>query len=134
MSAERRYDIDEETGCWVWNGSIAPNGYGQIRIAGRSDHAHRISYQLHNRAPLSPFQQVHHVCDNRRCINPDHLMAVTGAENVQAGSLAKLTADLVRQIRAEDPAVRNRDLAPKYGVSADTISRVRLRKTWRSVR
>jgi hypothetical protein len=69
-------------GCWVWGGAPNAGGYGALRVDRKTVLAHRFSYKMHHgEVPLD--LQVDHLCANRRCVNPDHLEAVTCAVNVQ---------------------------------------------------
>jgi hypothetical protein len=70
-----------ESGCWIWMGYIAKNGYGQIGIGYKLDLTHRVSYVLH-KGEIPKGLVIDHLCDVRCCINPDHLEAVTNGENI----------------------------------------------------
>lgn len=76
----REYVVDPD-GCWLWQGEISHNGYGRFRISkGKRIQAHRWSY-LTFIGPIPDGWHVDHVCKVRRCVNPDHLEAVTAWEN-----------------------------------------------------
>jgi HNH endonuclease len=75
--------------CWPWLGHTDRDGYGKItrgRHGEGSVSAHHVSYLIHNGGALPPGTEVvDHLCVNPTCVRPDHLEAVTQAENVRRG-------------------------------------------------
>lgn len=71
-------------GCHEWGGHLNHNGYGTFWVDGRTVPAHRWAYeQVHG--PVPEGLQIDHLCRNPRCVNPAHLEAVTGRENLLRG-------------------------------------------------
>lgn len=137
------------TPCWLWTGPPDWNGYGRFDVHGHLWRAHRLSFVLAY-LMIPDGLNVLHKCDVRLCVRPDHLHAGTHAQNVQdrvarnrtsrhEGEFfpqAKLTPDLVRQMRAQkaaNPSLTTRKLAVEYGLARSSISCVLSGKRWKNV-
>lgn len=76
-----RYKIDDN-GCWIWTGAIHKTGYGQIKWNGKSTVAHRVMYEL-VKGSIPDGLVIDHLCNIKKCVNPEHLEAVTPGTNTQ---------------------------------------------------
>ena len=70
-------------GCWFWIGESA-SGYGRFNFVDESwqrgsRRAHILSYEIY-RGAIPEGTQIRHLCENKLCVNPDHLRAVSYAE------------------------------------------------------
>jgi hypothetical protein len=73
--------IDASGTCWNWTGYVKENGYGYFNSDGHPVYPHRVMYETFV-ASIPDGWVVDHICNNRKCCNPDHLQAVTQNENM----------------------------------------------------
>lgn len=140
------WSIDTPSGCRVWQGHTA-RGYGRLTYKGRFTLAHRAIWTAKN-GDIPAGLLVCHTCDNRLCVNVNHLFLGTHADNAadmvskgrwktgvpQGGykkTAARLSAETVILLRqSTEPQVV---LAARYGVSPETIRRAKKGDTWADI-
>ncbi len=85
------------SGCWLWTGHLSKDGYGRfgMKNTGTVGHrwkaleAHQVSWMIFNGKPPTGNEinskVIDHVCNNRACVNPNHLQILGRVENVMKG-------------------------------------------------
>lgn len=99
------YVVEPETGCWLWQKTLNPAGYGtgSFTAAGLdAQYAHRAYYIVAN-GPIPTGHDVHHTCKVPRCVNPAHLELIGerahDVESFLTDRAGGLTLADVREIR-----------------------------------
>lgn len=146
--------------CWDWTVSVNERGYGWIGGEFPSKKilkSHRLSYEFAY-GEIPDDMCVCHTCDNRRCANPRHLFLGTHSDNMadmarkgrgrtcgfgsncgpRAGedsATAKLSDSDALEIRILIAAnnLSQSEIGAMFGVSQNTVSRIKLRKNWRHI-
>lgn len=131
--------------CWEWTAYVAPNGYGNFHIEGKSVYAHRVAYELSNETKISKGLVVCHKCDNRKCVNPNHLFLGTQQDNIRdmfnkgrqhkvKPWTTKLNETKVRKIRELCAlGYAKEDIAKTFGVKRCTIANIEARRLWKDI-
>ena len=127
--------IEDSSGCHLWVKTKDRNGYGKMSILRKSVQAHRYSWELHNGRKIPDGMVVMHKCNNKSCVNPDHLEIGTLSENAVHAILTNrrkisvLNEDQVKLIRSS--SLPSLELAKLFDVTFSCIDDIKKMKTWK---
>lgn len=142
--------------CWLW-GKQTSNQQPMMWFHGKREDPQHVAFRLCKRGEVPERGCVIATCGNSRCVNPNHLQALTREEyriwhanhisDLQIGkpSLgsggkgehnpnARLTADQVREIRRKrDQGEPILSIAAEYGCSRSCIGLITTRRNWKHI-
>jgi HNH endonuclease len=114
--------------CWIWLGSKIGE-YGQFIPGCEFTLAHRTSYLLY-KGEIPAGMQILHSCDNKPCVNPDHLSTGSACKNTHESwardrkkNSRKLSPEDILEIRKSGD--RQCILAVRFGVTPSHIKRIK---------
>lgn len=127
-------------GCWEWKSKQ----YGTIWFRGRFWSAHRAAHRIFL-GEIPEGMHVCHRCDNKRCINPEHLYPGTRKQNMQDAVARNRLPRGERHYRAtlNDMQVRvirrldkhgygsQREIGRLFSVSSPAVSAIVRRVNWK---
>lgn len=136
---ERYGWVETPVGCWEIKAPRTRDGYGKVVFRGQPELAHRVAF-LAWKGVIETGLFVCHSCDNRPCVNPDHLWLGSNRDNMddmlaksrslrgEAKPNTRLTSDQVKMIRQSSE--KNTILARRFGVDPSTVSRIKSGTRW----
>lgn len=135
----------QKDACWLWDGAKNSSGYGHMILNRKHMLAHRLSY-LYFKGSIDDGLVVMHSCDNKLCVNPNHLNTGTQGQNCkdaykrglremgEGHPNAKLTNSQAIEIRRRKfNGERTVDLAEEYGVCNQTICYIASGQIWSEI-
>jgi hypothetical protein len=137
--------IDKQpNGCWVYQGTATRTGHTTFYYNGAiQGSAHRVAYEVWV-GDIPARRYVLHRCENKMCVNPDHLYLATFTEVMkirdEAGNSirgrrnpkAKLTLAQVAEIRRRSTSGEAlKPIADDFGVSRSTVSQIKHGNIWK---
>lgn len=135
-----KVDIGTNNECWEWQASLI-HGYGRFKLNGEPKEAHRLSFMLFS-LMKDTNNFILHKCNNRKCVNPNHLYEGTPADNIRDYyesvyvnySKGKLNEESVKVIKWMLKYKPEHDLVTKlarlHKVSQATISNIKRGRSW----
>lgn len=143
-TAEERFwsyvDKQPEDVCWNWTGGVSSNGYGGFWHDNTTIGAHVFSVFLRDGTLPSQELLVRHVCNNKLCCNPQHLVVGTPKENsedmIRAGTSQRGVKNTNNKLKSDDVKTiyESREsitaLAHKYEVTKQCIYLIKQKKNW----
>ena len=82
--------VDKTDDCWLWTAAVDRDGYASYTESrSKKWRAHRLAY-LDAYGPHDEGLELDHLCTTRQCVRPDHLEAVTHAENLRRAAARRL--------------------------------------------
>lgn len=145
--------VKRTSGCWLWSNALSIGGYGKLSLNSKVYYAHKISAFLAGKL-LSPLKSevgakgeiIMHTCDNRKCVNPLHLIIATQKENIQDAKKkgrradisgeknpnAKVSALDVKLIKTLVNNLKNKDIADMFNLKPTQVYSIASGRTWRN--
>lgn len=142
-----KVQIKHPNDCWEWTASKSPLGYGQIGAYGKTRPAHRVVWML-TVGPIPDGLCVLHKCDNRSCVNINHLFLGTQQDNIadmiskgrnvshpgERSGASKLTEQDVLSIRTlSRQGMTQTNIAKQFNVKQSQVSKIILRQFWKHI-
>ena len=130
--------------CWTWLGGLS-GGYGHFWNGSKRIMAHRFSYEKYVRKLIDGEQALHH-CDNRSCVNPNHLFVGTNLDNVRdkvkkgrqtrgeksnRGTLKATDIPTIRYMKAQ--GYTNAMVSEIFKISSGTVSKIANKQIWKHI-
>ena len=102
-----------DEGCWLWTGKIRSDGYACASIDGRDRLLHQVFYEWF-RGERGEGTNLHHTCERKHCLNPDHLELLTVADHGRAhDSILTAAAVSAAKRRAATHCQRGHEFTPE---------------------
>jgi hypothetical protein len=133
--------VKKENGCLIYLGSLQGNsGYGKVSDNNKSKAAHRAVYEYYHNLILSSDQHILHSCDNKLCVNIEHLSIGNQLINMQdkvaksrqakgeTNGNCKLTNENVIFIFSSKLSYRT--LQKMFDIGLSTIADIKKQRNW----
>jgi hypothetical protein len=132
--------VKSPTGCWTWTGAHGGDGYPTMCYYGRHRRISRLMWASVN-GEIAPGALICHKCNNRGCVNPDHLYQGTIASNnrdlmvsdkapvgMKHGKAKFTDAQILEIYNAPGT---DKELSKRFGIPTQYVSKIKRRVVWK---
>ena len=144
-----KFSKNQDSGCWEWTACKTKNGYGKFALNKSWVLAHRWIYEFLLQDKIHSDKLILHKCDNRKCVNPDHLYLGSHLNNAQDRverkrskhyvgenhGRSKLTENQVLEIRrlSNEKSLSSWRLGKMFMVNPKSIQDIVNRNNWKHI-
>lgn len=134
----KKVDKSDVNSCWNWTAFIDRYGYGRLNIDSSMKKAHRLSFELHI-GNIPHGLHVCHKCDNRKCVNPNHLFIGSNFDNhIDAMNKGRrkgkfVAENTIKRIKIVGDILPVKDLSKIFGLNHNTIRNILCGNTYKHI-
>ena len=123
----KKVDIKSGDECWDWKAGTFAQGYGCFYNGIIGEKAHRQSW-IYTHGPIPDNGLILHKCDNRLCVNPNHLYLGNRSDNQRDRANSdsiKFTSDMIVTMKRMywEYGMKQKEIAHIFKVDQSIISR-----------
>lgn len=131
--------METQSNCIKWKGAFNSSGYGVTWENGKTVYAHRVV------AKAKQGEVIRHLCDNKQCVNPEHLKAGSHKDNSEdmvsknrqarweRAARTKFTRETVLYIRSMQSKISSRKLAKELNMSKSNVLDIWNNNIWKNL-
>ena len=126
-------DRGHDTLCLIWRGALnRTTGYATTKIANKTITRHRHLFEITHGVELPRALHVDHRCNQRDCLNVEHLQAITPRDNIRRSRIVTpMTPESVSEMRTlRDLDWTYRRLGERFGIAASSAAQICSGKRW----
>jgi len=139
---KNRSILDKTTGCINWTSYLSKDGYAVIKFKKQRHRVARVVLEHKIGRELIEGKETCHKCNNRKCVNPDHLYEGTHKENgedlAEAGSVkgekcgtSKITEHIARAIKdLLSEGISCRSISESLGIPETIVGNIKYKNYW----